>query len=82
MNIQDSQEINSFDSYNVHFKNKIACKQSNFEKKISHKTNVDVQQRLKRQKYSLLKNMSYPKMFAGNILIFFLVNINCQILQF
>ena len=27
MNIQDSQEINSFDSYNVHFKNKIACKQ-------------------------------------------------------
>ena len=34
MNIQDSQETNSFDSYNVHFKNKIACKQSNFEKKI------------------------------------------------
>ena len=33
MNIQDSQETNSFDSYNVHFKNKIACKQSNFEKK-------------------------------------------------
>ena len=83
MNIQDSQETNSFDSYNVHFKNKIACKQSNFEKKNhSHKTNVDVQQRLKRQKYSLLKNMSYPKMFAGNILILFLVNINCQILRF
>ena len=34
MNIQDSQETNSFDSYNVHFKNKIACKQSNFEKEI------------------------------------------------
>ena len=70
MNIQDSQETNSFDSYNVHFKNKIACKQSNFEKNHSHKTNVDVQQRLKRQKYLLLKNMSYPKMFAGNILVF------------
>ena len=41
MNIQESQEINSFDSYNVHFKNKIACKQI-LKKKISHKTNVDV----------------------------------------
>ena len=27
MNIQDSQETNSFDLCNVHFKNKIACKQ-------------------------------------------------------
>ena len=49
MNIQDSQETNSFDSYNVHFKNKIACKQSNFEKKIIaiKQTLHDVQQRLK-----------------------------------
>ena len=46
MNIQDSQETNSFDSYNVHFKNKIACKQSNFEKKIIA-IQHDVQQRLK-----------------------------------
>ena len=45
--------------------------------KHSHKKNDDVQQRLKRQKYSLLKDMSYPKNFAGNILMFFLVNIKC-----
>ena len=44
--IQDSQETNSFDSYNVHFKSKIACKQSNFEKKIIA-IQHDVQQRLK-----------------------------------
>ena len=42
----------------------------------SHKKNVDVQQRL-RQKYSLLKDMSYPKNFAGNILMFFFVNVKC-----
>ena len=70
MNIQDSQETNSFDSYNVHFKNKIACKQSNFEKKISHKTNVDVQQRLKRQKYSLLKTV-IPKNVCWKYFDFF-----------
>ena len=29
-------------------------------------------QRHKKQKYSFLKNMSYPKMFAGNIFVFFL----------
>ena len=34
----------------------------------SHKKkNDDVQQRLKRQTYLLLKDMSYPKKFAGNI---------------
>ena len=44
--------------------------------------NSDVQQRVKRQKYLLLKDMSYPKIFAKSILVFFLVNINCQILRF
>ena len=71
MNIQDSQETNSFDSYNVHFKNKIACKQSNFEKKISHKTNIDVQQRLKKTKILVAKNYVIPKNVCWKYFDFF-----------
>ena len=45
----------------------------------SHKQTLMYNKELKENKYSLLKDMSYTKIFAGNILVFSLANINRQI---
>ena len=82
MNIQDSQETNSFDSYNVHFKNKIACKQSNFEKKIIAIKQTLMYNKDLKTKILVAKKYVIPKNVCWKYLIFFLVNINCQILRF